>query len=352
MSLVGRRCAIAVFLAVGFLLHITTATEAEARAGDGRPWPGRTIKVYSGKAFPWATKQAIQAWNKSGVKIRFRQVSSASRAQVILISYRPPLPRGIKIQQLSCGGNAQLGYLSWQKASVKIYASCRDDRNGALVIAHELGHILGLGHEMRRCALMNTDGRTGSTGLCKRPRTYFSDWCNYFARGDIQRAVKLYGGRVKPANWGKCSTISNPGRPSKPVVTGDGDEFSAKFATPKPLRKLLERTPATIPSQWIEAHVTKGFCKKRYSKGGDAATGGRKARSLFTFLTLPGSNVVGPPDPGRYCVVAWTVDGYDRHGPRSKPTWITIDPPVEEPPEDEWPEDEWPEDEWPEDEWP
>ena len=67
----------------------------------------------------------------------------------------------------------------------------------ALVVAHELGHVLGLDHEDRVCATMNSYLVNGSPERC--PAAPAGSWiCRLLRRDDVCGAVRLYGGTVRP----------------------------------------------------------------------------------------------------------------------------------------------------------
>jgi len=67
----------------------------------------------------------------------------------------------------------------------------------ALVIAHELGHVLGLGHENSVCATMNAYIDVNHPANCAAPPP--GTWvCRLLRADDVRGAVKLYGGTVRP----------------------------------------------------------------------------------------------------------------------------------------------------------
>src|SRR5262245_4210066 len=126
---------------------------AAAYVGAGRAWPNGVIRYYNAAGDQdWAVRRAVAAWNASGARVRFVAVP-APQADV-RIEHFP---------KISCTINAvaTIGYAP----NARVYVFRRDQGSpycnsytAALAIAHELGHVLGLGHETRGCSLMNPEG--------------------------------------------------------------------------------------------------------------------------------------------------------------------------------------------------
>ena len=76
----------------------------------------------------------------------------------------------------------------------------------ALVVTHEFGHVLGLDHEDRTCATMNTYLVDNHPEQC--PAAPPGMWvCRLLRADDVRGAVSLYGGTVRPIRGPEfCST--------------------------------------------------------------------------------------------------------------------------------------------------
>jgi Matrixin len=171
---------ITVTLVLAALAWGLAAGEASAYVIGGRPWPGKQVTYYStgsrsGKAI---VDRGARVWNRARVGVRFRR-SSSSRADVIVSGTAG-----------GCHGSAYMGYPG-ERASWLYVAPC-PTRLMVLVTAHEFGHVLGLDHEMRTCAIMNfgVDTHTGTPSRClRRPLSY---WMRHpLTRDDIRGARAL-----------------------------------------------------------------------------------------------------------------------------------------------------------------
>ncbi len=175
------------------------APAADASVTAGRAWPGgRITYAVTSKALQGPVRVAAQAWNRSGIRVQFVEVPR-SRAKVLI---RP-------MRKRSCFGQigvATVGYTPGFGGRMQLQASCPE---GTLTMtaAHELGHVLGLGHEDRRCSLMNSV----FVSRC-RPQPLAWEWFCSPPRDDDRRgALRLYGGRFRPAGTTFCESKTLPG---------------------------------------------------------------------------------------------------------------------------------------------
>ena len=187
--------------AVAVLLAFAPAADAYRVAGPR--WPNETISV-ANKAprYERAVRAAIKAWNRAKVGVRFTRVSDPSRARVVF-----RYSRGGGGGLLGCegiAGGTGAGYPTpFVSMPVSVIRSCRSPALRKLTAAHELGHVLGLGHEDRRCALMNSTGNL---------RTRLPSHCGPgpLIRPDDKRGARaLY--RRKPPTVNQQVAVFNPG---------------------------------------------------------------------------------------------------------------------------------------------
>jgi len=170
----------AVIAALAMVL-IASPSGASAYELSGRPWPSGDIAYHvEDSALKKAVKRAAKIWNARKLGVRFVDVS-ADDAKVF-----------VRLGQDNCGGAARVGYPDRNGYSrVEINDDCG---NGiaTLTAVHELGHVLGLGHEKSGCARMNpTFGSGGTPGHCTRhPLDY---WLAHpLVKDDVRGARALY----------------------------------------------------------------------------------------------------------------------------------------------------------------
>ena len=169
-SLLMRATLAAIFLALLFV------PSAGAYTFLGGRWPTTTITYFNEvPAYNWSVDTAAYAWNSSGARVRFLK-SSRRNAKVLL-----------GVQWFTPAGDARPIIHNGRISSAKVGIRNGLDRyTMALVVAHELGHVLGLGHETRVCATMNPALDVVHPELCPAPPP------------GLWVAVKLYGGTVRP----------------------------------------------------------------------------------------------------------------------------------------------------------
>ena len=162
------RVKLAALLGAALVAAAATPSADSFRLEGGR-WPTTTITYYNEvPAYSWAVDTAAYAWNTSGARVRFVKAS---------------------------------------RRDAKVLVGIRQDRyTMALVITHELGHVLGLDHEDRTCATMNTYLVDNHPENC--PAAPEGKWvCRLLRADDVRGAVRLYGGSVRPIRGPEfCST--------------------------------------------------------------------------------------------------------------------------------------------------
>jgi predicted Zn-dependent protease len=150
-----RRVLVIPALAAAVLLMLVLASTSGAWVVAGKRWPGPTVSVWNETQYRLPVKQAMQAWSSAGAAIRLVPAPSREGADVLVSYAAPPAAQG----------RAEIGYA---RRGSHVWLSPGLDRRESIAIAtHELGHVLGLGHETAVCALMNPVIDSGSAATCK-----------------------------------------------------------------------------------------------------------------------------------------------------------------------------------------
>jgi len=297
-------------VAVAVAGSVLATGPAGAYVVNGRAWPGGVIRYYN--AAPdqaWAVKQAVDAWNASGARVRF-VAAPAPQADVRIEHFSGP----------SCTINAEatIGYTG----NARIWIFHRDERSpycnsymAARSLAHELGHVLGLGHETRACALMNPSGALQGPLLC--PKAQLWQWrCRLLTPDDVAGAIALYGGKPAPQTGpSDCDLYRGIATPTQLSVTPTSipHQFRVSFRRPASVT-----VPAFLsaqnkqPESFVVASSTSGCPADahRYHRIlWDAAVGATED----TYIQLP---------VGTSCVSVWAVDSFAR--PSDRPATTTL----------------------------
>ncbi len=277
---------------IAVLALLASAEPALAYKIGGSRWSGHPARITYFEATPKGYHTAIalgaKAWNTSGIPVRFVRVKSRRRARVVITQDAGILPSR---------GFASIGFQSHNYIKLTgCQHGCDRFYMGALV-AHEMGHVLGLDHEQRRCSVMNGSELYG-TCKPKRPKAPWLWRCRILQKDDLAGAKALYGGRPHLNKHEFCEK-----QPKPPAVTG----LSAA-----PLR-ASPAYPARLtwknPSKLITGVVI-------LRKAGGCPTSVNDGESFEAAANLVSATDVTdtPLAAGPICYRVWTTDDFGRVG--------------------------------------
>lgn len=281
-------------LAVAVLL--VAAGPADAYSLGGKKWRQRTITYHANAPqYADAIKAAAAAWNASGVRVRFKATSSRRRADVRIVTG----PR-----RSGPSGDAHLGYYSRSRVRLNAFdPGTRDPTWLAyamqVVVAHELGHVLGLRHVTRPCSVMNY----GRDEKCPKPPAAWQLRCRLLEPDDVRGAIRRYGGRARPYAQEFCDYAAAPTPPEGLVMTYDpaAQVFNLSWTN--------AANPYLFAVQWV---VQYGSCATA-----PTGAGAQTAPGPATGVN-PGAGA-----RGSYCVSMWTQDRFNRlAGPAT--AWVGV----------------------------
>lgn len=316
------------------LTQVLAPAPALAFHDQGQAWPGHRITYYNGfPADAAAIRAAVRDWNTSGMATRFVP-APAGRAEVTILPM-PVIPLS-KVEKTKGGGGADaLGYATvgaiprtaairgpaggiFHGAHVWLARVGARDRYGIhiavgtmeRVAVHELGHVLGLGHEHKACAVMQPLLNEGCgihhrywLGLCKDP----------LEPDDIRGAVNLYGGREPTFHERLCVISPLPGTPRKVSVRLSDNNLESVISWKNPAGVTLKVTHLIDPyaldgRPTVEAYQIQGSVTGCPAGKGDVLERQLTHSGALTTVTLP----LGP---GSWCLEVRAIDWFGRLGP-------------------------------------
>lgn len=172
---------------------------------------GKPVRIFDASRWPLAVRTAAGAWNRTAITPPIRFVSTRADADVVIES-------GDRLLERRCAGvpgcegfTSRIGWRGGGEPALVTLPSrlAGDDatHDEAIVqlVAHELGHVLGLGHDASGCELMNPGGvRRGCDGRRSTSDAYGRFVCGPFG-ADLARAQRLYQRRAAPSYSPWCS---------------------------------------------------------------------------------------------------------------------------------------------------
>ena len=203
-------------LCLALLGVLVFAPAAEAYKRFGYHWPTKTIKYFdaTGKEYKKEVAAAASAWNKSGAKVRWKRVSKRGSG-VVPITVTKKIPTA-GLATVSYGGGRFQGLIQVQPG-LKKYGQTELSGSGvaAQIVAHEMGHIMGLDHETKKCAVMQPAVGTG----CPGPTIVWQYRCRILEKDDVRGGVAIFGGKVGKIGPEFCDAVSAPEAPTDLTVT-------------------------------------------------------------------------------------------------------------------------------------
>lgn len=193
-----RRCLLAAAAAAACLpaAPATAYTFVSPRA----PRWEKPVVSYAVSGLPvGAVERGARAWNRLGLRVRLVRTTRTASADLRVSGRSGPCTGAVgvtNVGEVSFSDGRRRFTLLLGPFTIRMARACR--ATIPYIAAHEFGHALGLGHEARRCALMNPGG-DDELRRSQCPRRSAAYWLANLLQPDDRAGVRsLYRRPLQP----------------------------------------------------------------------------------------------------------------------------------------------------------
>jgi hypothetical protein len=192
-------------------------------------WRGSKTITYNNSAGKYRNqvKKAAAAWNNSGANVNWKPVSRSQAKVKIKITSSLPT------QGLATTNGTSAVIEVQEDLLTQFPPKQNSEAITVAILAHEMGHVMGLGHEPRKCATMNANLWSGCS-FADEPWEYR---CRPLEPDDVRGGVKAFGGRPKDLRKPFCSLGKAPNAVTDFLATYDSDQSQVVLTWGLPGRK-------------------------------------------------------------------------------------------------------------------
>jgi len=304
----------AVIALVAAALGALAPAVAPAYVAAGRPWPKHRIVLRDRAAGAgWALRRAAELWNGSGVRVRFVVTRRGRGDVVVRDSTRLPACSGRartgaprpRARRRARGRHRGAARRPSRAAPRRLeLGPCADALAQSEVVAHQLGHVLGLGHARRGCALMSP---ARLSGCAERPLPW-QYRCRVLQLDDLRGAARLYGGAPRPAPEALCPAWAAPRAPAALALAAAADGLVLRWVAPAVPPAVVPGATARPAALTVELLRGRDSCPASASDGELVATSSDPPGRPVEVRVVDRADLV----PGRWCYVLAAADGTGR----------------------------------------
>ncbi|MGZ4413075.1 MAG: PKD domain-containing protein [Gaiellaceae bacterium] len=268
---------------------------AAAAASAPRAWPGQTIgyrDLTGAHGYHAAVRRAAAAWNQLDLGVRFVPAPRGQSAvQIVFVSGR--CLSGV-------AGRAPAGF---QREGARVVVHSCPAIVRPLLVAHELGRVLGLPIDDHACSLMNSKGASDGLTFAAPARCH----------------------RVPPPAWLPGLIDPLTAARARTLYAAPPAALDVRF-TPGPQPRLDWRQPSGSSRRTLVVR-TSGSCPTRSDVAGRAGAAVVYSQPSYAGLHWAVDTTLGSV-PGSYCYRLFNVSATGRATPSAVFTYVLAPGPV------------------------